>query len=78
MYFLFLWILLKTNENIELLESKVKQNFEFKNQIWKITLFYPRIIIGCIYTETVFSCKTIKSSEQFGWQYKHLDTLLDE
>ena len=34
--------------------------------------------ISCIYTETVFSCKTIKLSEQFGQQYKHLDALLDE
>lgn len=31
-----------------------------------------------IYTETVFSCQTIKLSERFGLQYKHLDDLLDE
>ena len=31
-----------------------------------------------IFTGTVFSCKSIKSSEQFGRQYKYLDALLDE
>ena len=31
--------------------------------------------ISCIYTETIFSCMTIKSSEQFGWQYEYLDAL---
>ena len=33
---------------------------------------------SCIYNETILSCKTFKSSEQFDRQYKHLDALLDE
>ena len=33
---------------------------------------------SCIYTDTIFSCQTIKSSEKFGRQYKHLGALLDE
>ena len=32
---------------------------------------------SCIYTEPLFSCKTIKSSEQFGRQNEHLDALLN-
>ena len=37
-----------------------------------------KVHISCIYTERIFSCKTIKLSEQFGRQYKHLDALLGE
>ena len=36
------------------------------------------VVISCIYTETIFWYKTIKPSEQFGRQYKHLDALLDQ
>ena len=36
------------------------------------------VVISCIYTETIFWYKTIKPSEQFGRQYKHLDALLDK
>ena len=31
--------------------------------------------ISCIYTGTIFSCKTIKLSEKFGRKYKHLGSL---
>ena len=33
---------------------------------------------SCIYTEAIFSCRTIKSSEKIGQLYKHLHALLDE
>ena len=33
--------------------------------------------ISCIYTDTIFLCKTVKSYEQCGRQHKYLDALLD-
>ena len=48
---------------------------------YKICFYYLNLSLMkmiLIYTETVFSCQTIKLSERFGLQYKHLDDLLDE
>ena len=56
--------------------AKQAQKVIFSSKVKK--LLHPSLSFNCIYTDTIFSYKTIKSSEQFGRQYKHLDVLLDE
>ena len=46
--------------------------------MFSVQVAFAEIPNSCIYTETTFSCKTIKSAEQFGRQYKHVDAPLDE
>ena len=59
--------------------TKITQIIGSSTFIYIPTFMYINCIINsCIYTETNFSRKTIKSSEQFDRQYKHLKALLDE
>ena len=59
--------------------NKEKKYIRIKRDIMKsFSTISRRLIISCIDTEMIFLCMTIKSSEEFGRQYKYLDALLHE